>query len=67
VKGPDAFRAFYFLRRGLGYQNRKALKKGIQTFIDFASLLCENPRKRPTLRRIGEGDQSRRSLRAGDF
>ena len=50
VKGPDAFRAFYFLLRGLGYQNGKALKKGTQTFIDFASLLCENPRKRLLLR-----------------
>lgn len=49
ANGPDAFRAFYFLRRAWAIRTGR-LRKGIQTFIDFASLLCENPRKRPLLR-----------------
>jgi hypothetical protein len=42
-------------------------RKSIQTCIDFAILLCENPRKRRLLRGNGEGGGSPRSLRRWRF
>ena len=48
-EGPDAFRAFFFDRVGKE-RSDGGQGLGIHAFIDFAFLLCENPRKRPLLR-----------------